>query len=54
MTELFSKIKELTELDGIAGYEHNVRDFLRQKMTPLVDLVETDSLSWHYLWETLW
>lgn len=44
MTELFSKIKELTELDGIAGYEHNVRDFLRQKMTPLVDRVETDGL----------
>lgn len=44
MTDLFNKIKEVTELDGIAGYEHNVRDFLRQKMTPLVDRVETDGL----------
>lgn len=44
MTDLFSKIKEVTELDGIAGYEHNVRDYLRGKITPLVDEVETDGL----------
>lgn len=44
MSDLFAKIKEVTELDGIAGYEHNVRNFLRQKMTPLVDRVETDGL----------
>lgn len=44
MTDLFSKIKEITELDGIAGYEHSVRDYLRLKMTPLVDKVETDGL----------
>ncbi|MCR8968227.1 glutamyl aminopeptidase [Streptococcus zalophi] len=44
MTNLFNKIKEVTELDGIAGYEHTVRDFLRQKMTPLVDSIETDGL----------
>ncbi|MBJ8350187.1 glutamyl aminopeptidase [Streptococcus zalophi] len=44
MTSLFNKIKEVTELDGIAGYEHTVRDFLRQKMTPFVDSVETDGL----------
>ncbi|MBJ8326388.1 glutamyl aminopeptidase [Streptococcus pacificus] len=44
MTTLFNKIKEVTELDGIAGYEHTVRDFLRQKITPLVDSVETDGL----------
>lgn len=31
MSELFSKIKEVTELDGIAGYEYNVRDFYVQK-----------------------
>ena len=31
MTELFDKIKEITELDGIAGYEHKIRDFLGQK-----------------------
>lgn len=44
MSELFSKIKEVTELDGIAGYEYNVRDFLRSKITPLVDDVQTDGL----------
>ncbi|WP_159720822.1 glutamyl aminopeptidase [Streptococcus halichoeri] len=44
MSTLFEKIKEVTELDGIAGYEHQVRHFLRQKMTPLVDRVETDGL----------
>lgn len=44
MTDLFSKIKEVTELHGIAGFEHDVRNYLRQKMTPLVDRVETDGL----------
>lgn len=44
MSELFLKIKELTELDGIAGYEHQLRHFLRRKITPLVDRVETDGL----------
>ncbi|MGT2959886.1 glutamyl aminopeptidase [Streptococcus caballi] len=44
MTDLFSKIKEVTELDGIAGYEHNVRNYLRGKITPLVDEVQTDGL----------
>lgn len=44
MTELFDKIKTVTELDGIAGYEHNIRNYLRQKITPLVDEVETDGL----------
>lgn len=44
MTDLFSKIKEVTELDGIAGYEHNVRNYLRGKIMPLVDEVQTDGL----------
>lgn len=44
MTDLFSKIKEVTELDGIAGYEHNVRNYLRGIITPLVDEVQTDGL----------
>lgn len=44
MTDLFAKIKAVTELDGIAGYEHSVRQYLRDKMTPLVDRVETDGL----------
>ncbi|MEX2805282.1 glutamyl aminopeptidase [Streptococcus sp. H31] len=44
MADLFQKIKEVTELDSIAGYEQPVRDFLRTKMTPLTDHIETDGL----------
>lgn len=44
MTELFNKIKAVTELDGIAGHEHNVRNYMRKRMTPLVDSIETDGL----------
>lgn len=44
MTDLFQIIKEVTELDGIAGYEHNIRDYLRTTITPLVDQVQTDGL----------
>lgn len=44
MSTLFSKIKEITEIDGIAGYEHNVRNYLRSKITPFVDEVQTDGL----------
>ena len=44
MTELFDKIKAVTELDGIAGHEHNVRNYMRKRMTPLVDSIETDGL----------
>lgn len=44
MTDLFAKIKTVTELDGIAGYEHHIRDYLRNTITPLVDRVETDGL----------
>lgn len=44
MTDLFNKIKKVTDLDAIAGYEHPVRDYIREKITPLVDHVETDGL----------
>lgn len=44
MSDLFLKIKEVTELDSIAGYEHSVRDYLRSKITSLVDEVQTDGL----------
>ena len=44
MTELFDKIKAVTELDVIAGHEHNVRNYMRKRMTPLVDSIETDGL----------
>ena len=44
MTDLFDKIKTVTELDGIAGYENTVRDFLCSKITPLTDEIQTDGL----------
>ncbi|WP_170237196.1 glutamyl aminopeptidase [Streptococcus hyovaginalis] len=44
MTDLFDKIKEVTELKGTSGFEQPVRDYLREKITPLVDEVETDGL----------
>ncbi|MGT2907954.1 glutamyl aminopeptidase [Streptococcus dentiloxodontae] len=44
MTALFEKIKEVTELKATSAFEQPVRDFMRQKMTPLVDNVQTDGL----------
>lgn len=40
----FQRIKELTELQGTSGFEHEVRDYMRNAMTPLVDRVEQDGL----------
>ncbi|MGT2755027.1 glutamyl aminopeptidase [Streptococcus ovis] len=44
MNDLFAQIKEVTELQGVAGFEGPVRDYLRQRITPHVDRVETDGL----------
>ncbi len=44
MSELFSKIKEVTEISAISGHEAPVRDYLREKITPHVDEVVTDGL----------
>lgn len=44
MTDLFHKIKEVTELQGVSGFEGQVRNYLRQRMTPYVDSIETDGL----------
>ncbi|MGT2911424.1 glutamyl aminopeptidase [Streptococcus cameli] len=41
---LFDKIKEVTELQGVPGFEAPVRDYLRTKLTQHVDRVETDGL----------
>ncbi|MFV0557900.1 MAG: glutamyl aminopeptidase [Enterococcus sp.] len=40
----FQRIKELTELQGTSGFEHEVRDYMREKITPLVDEVQQDGL----------
>ncbi|TWT14483.1 glutamyl aminopeptidase [Streptococcus sp. sy010] len=44
MSDLFSKIKEVTELQAISGHEAPVRNHLRCKMQPFVDHIETDGL----------
>lgn len=44
MSELFSKIKEVTEIAAISGHEAPVRKYLREKITPHVDEVITDGL----------
>ncbi len=42
--QLFNKIKEVTELQGVSGFEAPIRDYLRKKITPHVDRIETDGL----------
>lgn len=44
MHNLFSKVKEVTELSAISGHEGTVRQFLREKLTPHVDEMVTDGL----------
>lgn len=44
MTDLFSKIKTVTELGGLPGFEQDIRHFIRQEISPLVDRLETDGL----------
>ncbi|EHI73703.1 glutamyl aminopeptidase [Streptococcus criceti] len=44
MTDLFTKIQEVTNLKGLAGHEGQVRDYLRQAIEPHVDRIETDGL----------
>ncbi len=41
---LFDKIKEVTELQSLPGFESEVRNHIRQKITPHVDRIETDGL----------
>lgn len=40
----FARIKELTELQGTSGFEHEVRAYMKEKMTPLMDEVQQDGL----------
>ena len=44
MSDLFSKIKEVTEIPAISAYEGPVRTYLREKMTPHVDEMLVDGL----------
>ena len=40
----FQRIKELTELQGTSGFEHDIRAYMREAMTPLVDEIQQDGL----------
>lgn len=42
--ETIELIKKTTELKGVSGFEHEVRDFMRQEMTPYVDDIQLDGL----------
>lgn len=40
----FQRIKELTELQGTSGFEHEIRAYMEQHMEPLVDELQYDGL----------
>jgi len=42
--ELFNLIKETTEVQSTSAFEHNIRNYVKEKITPYVDKVETDGL----------
>lgn len=44
MDATFQLIKQLTELPGISGHEGRVRDFMTERMAPLVDELEISPL----------
>ena len=41
----FQRIKELTELQGTSGFEQDVRAYMREAMTPLVDEINKMDLA---------
>lgn len=45
---LWEKIKEITEIQAASGYEHRMRQYLRQALNPLVDELQTDGLGGIY------
>ena len=42
--QTFELIKKVTELQGTSGFEHSVRQFMREEMGPLVDEIQQDGL----------
>ena len=40
----FQRIKELTELQGTSGFEDDIRAYMKEHITPLVDDVQYDGL----------
>lgn len=42
--KLFQRIKKLTEIQSVSGFEENIRHVMTEELTPLVDRVEYDGL----------
>lgn len=42
--QTFELIKKATEIQSTSGFEHNIRKFIREEITPLVDDVQNDGL----------
>ncbi|MGL5686834.1 MAG: glutamyl aminopeptidase, partial [Vagococcus fluvialis] len=42
--KLFNRIKQLTEIQSVSGFEENMREVMTKEMTPLVDKIEYDGL----------
>lgn len=40
----FELIKKLTETQSVSGFEHNIREVIREEMTPYVDEIQQDGL----------
>ena len=40
----FELIKKLTETQSVSGFEHNIREVIRDEMTPYVDEIQQDGL----------
>lgn len=40
----FERIKRLTEIQSTSGFEHNIREVIREEITPYVDEVQQDGL----------
>jgi glutamyl aminopeptidase len=40
----FDLIKKVTEVQSISGFEHNIREVIREEMTPYVDEIQLDGL----------
>lgn len=42
--ERFQRIKKLTEVQSVSGFEHQIREVIREEMTPYVDEIQQDGL----------
>lgn len=44
MTQLFDKIKEITEIQAVSGREQHMIDYMKQHLKPYVDEIQSDGL----------